>query len=167
MSEVPLYSTVWSPPGREVGARENRRSLSNIISTSTTVRLGPIPSRVCGNWETQPLLTRTQQPPAHPRACNTHHQTVSHRAPLPHSPRKHTRDSCCSRCFQPLLLSPLSQGAQFGHSGCHGLDELLISELWVENREVPADTRQHSLDDLEISWGHGSLCCLVLAHRGE
>ena len=116
----------------------------------------------------QPLLTKTQSAsPAHPCACNTHHQTVSPCAPLLHSPTKQPRDPCSSRDFWSSLLSSLYQVAQFGQFGCHGLDELLISELRGENREVHSGTEKHSLDDTEICWGHGSLCCLMLAQDGE
>jgi hypothetical protein len=56
---------------------------------------------------------------------------------------------------------------QLGQFGCHGLDELLISELRVENLEVPAGMREPISVYMEITWEDGSLCCLVLAQTGE
>jgi hypothetical protein len=106
--------------------------------------------------------------PASPRACSTHNTKPS----LPaHPSRTHQQKKNATPAalavFGTSLLSQLSQGAHFGQFGCHGLDELLISELWIENRELPCGTTHHTLEGTEIYWGHGSLCCLVLAQKGE
>ena len=112
------------PPGREAGARGNRRSLFNcrgtslitgvlflmsevplvnISSSSRTVRLGPIPSRVCGTGNRQPLLTKTQPcgPASQPARVPAAH-TPPNRLPLCPPP---AFDKTLPR---PLLLSLFS-----------------------------------------------------------
>jgi len=51
---------------------------------------------------------------------------------------------------------------KLGHFGCHGLDELLLSEPRIENLELQAGKTQQTLNCTEVL-----LWCLVLAQEVE
>jgi len=62
-------------------------------------------------------------------------------------------------CFCPFLLSPDS----FGQFGCHGVDELLVPMLRIENLEVRIGIVKDNFTDTK----HGVHCCLVFAQEVE
>ena len=69
------------------------------------------------------------------------------------------RPTAAVGCFCPFRLSPDS----FGQFGCHGVDELLVPMLRIENLEVRSGIAQNILTEIE----HGFHCYLVLVHQVE
>ena len=88
----------------------------------------------------------------------THHTKLSpHLLPLTSSANWASAPAVVG-CFCPFLLSP----DPFGQFGCHGVDELLVPMLRVEDLEVTTGMLQKILTEK-----HSFRCCLVVAQKVE